>query len=324
MCSGNSNYFEVSPFIKVQAASIENLGHHVDFYLIKGKGIFGYIKNILPLKDKMESTPYDVVHAHYSLCAIVAFIAAVNIKYSIVIKSIRTRLSHQPSRKIQLISSLLGSDVNGSCLWRIIIRVFVQFFWTETIVKSPEMKSKLGVSKIHVLPNGIDIETFKELDKVECRKILGLSNDVKYILFAAAPERRVKNYQLAKSAFDLIRTPNSKLLTLGRVPHHLIPFYLNASDVLILTSLWEGSPNIIKEAMSCNCQIVSTDVGDVSWLFGNLTGLFLTTNIPKDIAAKIDIALNYEGNKDGRKRIVELGLDARTVASRLVKIYENV
>ena len=38
---------------------------------------------------------------------------------------------------------------------------------------------------------------------------------------------------------------------------------MNACDVALLTSIHEGSPQFIKEALACNRPIVSTDVGDV-------------------------------------------------------------
>jgi hypothetical protein len=42
-----------------------------------------------------------------------------------------------------------------------------------------------------------------------------------------------------------------------------VPQWLNASDVLLMTSLHEGSPTIVKEALACGLPTVSVDVGDV-------------------------------------------------------------
>ena len=46
-------------------------------------------------------------------------------------------------------------------------------------------------------------------------------------------------------------------------PNSDVPIWINASDVLLMTSLHEGSPTIVKEALACNLPVVSVDVGDV-------------------------------------------------------------
>jgi len=99
---------------------------------------------------------------------------------------------------------------------------------------------------------------------------------------------------------------------------------LNAADLLLSTSLWEGSPNIIKEAMACNCPIVSTDVGDVKWLLDGVEGCFITTNDPNDIANKIRKALDIKGKTKGREKLISLGLDSKNIAKKIVSVYEEV
>ena len=78
---------------------------------------------------------------------------------------------------------------------------------------------------------------------------------------------------------------------------------------MILTSFSEGSPQIIKESMACNCPIVSTDVGDVRDVIGETEGCYICSYDPKDVADKIKLALTYseeKGRTNGRKRIIEL------------------
>jgi glycosyltransferase involved in cell wall biosynthesis len=102
---------------------------------------------------------------------------------------------------------------------------------------------------------------------------------------------------------------------------------LNAADILLLTSFSEGSPQIVKEAMSCNCPIVSTYVGDVRWVIGDTKGCYITTFDPADVVEKIKLALKFSekiGRTKGRERIIELGLDSDTIAKKIIDVYYSV
>lgn len=319
--SGNIDHAEISTFTKVQAVSLEALGHIVDIYPIKGKGLQGYLKNLGPLGRQIRNNSYDIVHAHYSLSGIVAWLATLGMK---PLKTEPEKGTGVLSRKKPpVVVSLLGSDVNGKSVRRVYIRL-LSFFWASVIVKSDEMKEKLAVKRALVIPNGVNLNTFKPIQRHQCRSNLGLDQNTKYILFAADPGREVKNFPLAKAACSQLTTENYRLITLGDVPHAKIPLYINACDVLILTSLWEGSPNIVKEAMACNVPLVSTPVGDVKWLFGNLEGYYLADTTPEDVAAKLKQALEFSSRTSARARLIELGLDSETVAKRIVEVYEGV
>ena len=96
---------------------------------------------------------------------------------------------------------------------------------------------------------------------------------------------------------------------------------------MLLTSFSEGSPQIVKEAMACNLPVVSTNVGDVEWLFGNEPGHYLTSFEPEDVAEKLKLAFDFKekfGRTNGRQRIIELGLDSETIANKIVKIYRKI
>jgi len=91
-----------------------------------------------------------------------------------------------------------------------------------------------------------------------------------------------------------------------------------------LTSKWEGSPNIIKEAKACNIPIVCTDVGDVRWLLDGVDGCYITSQNPNDIADKLHRALSFNKRTTGREKLIQLGLDSTIIAQRIIEIYENV
>ena len=100
--------------------------------------------------------------------------------------------------------------------------------------------------------------------------------------------------------------------------------YLNATDVLLLTSKWEGSPNMIKEAMACNIPIVATEVGDIKYLFGDSEGYYYTNPFPDRLAEKNNYILDNELKPEGRQRIIDLKLDSESIPDKLIQLYQEV
>lgn len=304
--SGNKNN-QPSTVVKNQADSLIESGVDVDFYLIKGRGVSGYMKNIIPLMKKIRSGDYEVVHSHYSLTALISTLALFIIG----------RTPH--------VVSLMGSDAQRKGILKLLVKLFSRKYWSATIVKSEKMLLDSGIFKANIIPNGVEIKKI-----VQIQKKLGDLSQVKnkksefVVLFAADPSRESKNYFLAEQSMKNIQ---AKLRVIYNLPHKDILVELLMADVVLSTSLWEGSPNLIKETMACNRPIVATDVGDIRWLFGNQSGHFITSFEPSDVAAKIRKALDFAANKEstrGRDRILSLGLDSETVAKRIVQVYQSV
>jgi len=299
--SGNKG---ISPIVQAQGQSLQKVGVDLSYFGVKGKGLIGYLSNLPKLRSWIQKTNPQVVHAHYSFCGIVSALA-----------------TGKP-----VITSLMGSDVKSSGVWRIVIRFFVKYIWKATIVKSDDMKSSLGVytDRVHVIPNGVDLDVFKALDKFECRHKVGWDESKRIVLFAANPDRYEKNFELAKKSFLKADIPNAELKVVYNIKHEDIPYYLCASDVLISTSKWEGSPNIIKEAMACNIPVVSTDVGDVSNLSQGLDSMWICDADPQRLSKAIIKAMNFTGYVLSRDRIVKLGLDSVSVAENIQQLYHEV
>jgi len=305
--SSGNNKQGVGNVVKNQGDSLETHPEItlLSYYTIKGRGIRGYLSNVIPLYKHLKNNEYNIIHAHYSLSAL-------------VVTLVSTR---------KLIVSLMGSDVYAKGVYRFIIRLFSNFLWKATIVKSKEMQIKLMLPNAVTIPNGVDLSRFEYIEKTTAQLMTGFDKSKTNIVFLADPNRREKNVILAEHAIKLLEDSNTALHIIYDIPHKNIREFLYAADILILTSLWEGSPNIIKEAMACNCPIVSTDVGDVKWLFGNTEGCYLTSFDPEDVAEKIRSALEFaasKGRTNGRERMIELGLDADTVSQKLVMVYKNV
>ncbi len=309
--SGNKSRNPSKPGTVVynQGESLNKAGINVDYFLIQGKGLWGYFKNIKKLAIFAKKNRYILIHAHYSLSAFTATFAMLF------------------TRSIPLVVSLMGSDIQLKGLNRLMASFFSRFFWAKTIVKSKSLLENEWLQKSIIISNGIDISKIEAIEKrLKCTKISAEKQNTKQILFAADFRRESKNYKLAENAMDLINY-SANLKVLYNTSHEQILEEIFKSDVLLLTSLWEGSPNIIKEAMACNCPVVATDVGDIKWLFGDEPGHFITSFEPKDVAKKIEQALDFVkkyGRTNGKKRIIELELNAEKVAEKIIGVYKDV
>lgn len=287
--------------IRAQGETLVRAGHDLDYFFIAGGGVGGYIKALSELRTLLRRKSYDVIHAHYLWCGIVASFAS----------------GKKP------VVSLMGSDILEFKLLRQISKWFIRHRWGQTIVKSDEMKKLIGISSVHVVPNGVDLSKFNPQDRELARAELGWTGEA-YVLFGANPARPEKNFPLAEQAVVSSGIRGVQLIPLKSVPHAMIGQYLNASDLLLLTSLHEGSPNIIKEAMACDCPVVSTDVGDVKWLLGEMEGTYVAGFDAKELGARINEAHRFRRQArftKGRQRLITLTLDAGSVVEKLTDIY---
>jgi len=66
-------------------------------------------------------------------------------------------------------------------------------------------------------------------------------------------------------------------------PHSDMPAVYNALDILCLSSITEGFPNVLGEAMSCGVPCITTDVGDAAHEVGD-TGLVVPKSNPEALA----------------------------------------
>lgn len=123
----------------------------------------------------------------------------------------------------------------------------------------------------------------------------------------------------------IARSPARDRLTwLGRVPHDQVPQLLAEHGILLLTSRYEASPTVVKEALKAMRPVVSTDVGDVAdWLDEGLSG-FLRDPDPKALADAIEAAARLIHNGDYRQGSRVDRLDEDSIMSEVVHLYRRL
>lgn len=196
------------------------------------------------------------------------------------------------------------------------------------IVKSAALKrvlpSNIDDSKVWILPNGVDLDRFRPDDRARCRQMVGFDPARFHVLFPNGKGDPRKRLDLAVAAVDVLRGRNidATLDVLPRVPHDQVPVWLNAADVIIVTSVHEGSPNIVKEALACERPVVSVPVGDVPERLAGIEGCYIADATPDALADRLFQAYCGERRVASRDRIQSLSL--RNVSQMLIGIYDAV
>jgi len=317
VCSGNSpneQQFNIKvhqAFIYEQVESLKLLNVEFDFFLVTGSGIIGYLKNYPSLLKKIKSFDPDFIHAHYGFSGLLACL----------------------QRKIKVITTYHGSDINPlskvghARVKHINIFSFLalKLSYYNIFVSDELLQISAQKTNCSVIPCGVSLNIFFEQTKEESRKKMHLMPNKKYVLFASSFDVPVKNYPLSKNAIDLVK--DCELIEMKGFNRNEVALLMNACDVLMVTSRNESGPLVVKEAMACNCPIVSTDVGDVRHVIGDTEGCYIADFDPTDVAEKIKLALQFSktrGRTNGRPRIIELGLDDENIATKIIKVYEKV
>lgn len=286
--------------IDFQRVSLEKEGVEIENFHITDGGIKGYLKSIKSLKEILRKKHYDVIHAHYVFSGFIAKLASKN----------------------PVVCSLMGSDVfQQSFKIQALTKYFYQKRWNATIVKSTEMLQLFPKAKL--IPNGVDFRNFKSIDKKIALQKGGFSTEKQNVIFVAQDtSSAVKNLALAQKSIHLLNDDSIELNLISGKSFKELPYYFNAADLLVLTSISEGSPNVIKEAMACNLPIVSTNVGDVKQVLKNTKGTYICSFNPEDVAEKIKLALDFGERTSGREKISHLS--SEVIAKQIISLYKSV
>ena len=301
-------------FVKRQAEFLQAAGVLVDVFHFRGRrNPWNYLSAWWRLRRRLARGCYDLVHAQFGPSGTITF-----------------------PKRLPLVLTLRGSDLLGEIgdggrytrVGRLLQRVSraVAGQADAVIVVSEHMKAELpaGVAA-HVIPSGIDFTQFRPIPRDEARRRLALPLDRHLVLFAGSPEWPRKRYALARQAVDLLgHTLPADLIVAWGVPHDDMPYFMSACDALVFTSMQEGSPNVVKEALACNLPVVSVAVGDVADRLRAVAGCELCADErPETIAAALERVLRRGGRAGGGRAAVQ-ELDERVLTQRVIDIYRSI
>ncbi len=303
VCSGNMPDFSFpihQAFIYDQSEAVSRFFPSVSYttFFVKGKGLKGYCKNIPLLKKKIKEYQPDIIHAHGGHIGIICGL----------------------QRKVPVVVSFHGSDIN--LLKNRLISFISTFLCHKAIYVSKQLKGKMPLSliKSFIIPCGVNFDKFYPVDKQKAKKELNFPADENYILFSSHFNNKIKNFPLAQNS--LSRLKPVKIEEIKNRSREEVNLLMNGAELLLLTSFSEGSPNVIKEAMACNCPIVAVNVGDIADIIKDTPGCYLTSFDPADVAKKIKLALKFGKRTNGREKIQHL--DNKIIAEKIVNVYKEV
>ena len=300
------------PFITRQVEFLKRAGVDVDVFHFKGaKRLTNYISAWRRLRTHANGKHYDLVHAQWGQSAALA-----------MPKSLPLVITFRGND----LEGIVGKDGKITFLGRIqrSVSKMMARFADEVIVVSDSLATHLKRTDFHVIPSGLDLEMFRPMPVAEARSFLGLPPDKKLILFAASTiDNPRKRYWLAKEAVDLLsKKMEAELIVANNVPHTSIPYYMNACNALLLTSVHEGSPNVVKEAIACNLPVVALNVGDVEKRIRGIEGCFVSERpTAQALAADLEKVFLRQQRINGRDSVVEL--HESKIASKVIEVYRT-
>jgi glycosyltransferase involved in cell wall biosynthesis len=240
-------------------------------------------------------------------------------------------LAAKAARVCAVVSSIRSESLGHA--YRDLLCRFCGGFGHINIVNSARAARSLVARKIvrparyYVVPNGIDVVTDIRNVAWMSRQTLQIPPEA-FVWFAAGWLYPEKDYPTLLRAFATLRE-SAYLLIAGRGPldgalrrtcaelgiearvsflglRDDVPNLLSACDAFVSSSVREGMPNAIMEAMAARKPVVATDVGGVGELIrDNVTGFLVPPKRPCELATAMRRVMSMTA--DARRQLGEVG-----------------
>ena len=205
--------------------------------------------------------------------------------------------------------------------------------------------------KVTVIPNGVDLNLFIIMEKMEVKTKLGIPTD-RPVFLTVGSQDEVKGTKYLIEAFsrvlERIQSPSPILICIGegplrprlvsqandlcitdsvsfieKRPHNEIPLWMNAADVFCLPSLREGHPNVVMEALACGIPVVASNVGSIPNIISPSNGNIFNVNAPESLSRKLMFCLDHRWDRIRiRNSVAEYNWD--DCANRYYQTYSSI
>ncbi|HEY2789718.1 MAG TPA: glycosyltransferase [Gaiellales bacterium] len=290
-------------FVRDQVDDMRRLGAEVTVLAFDGRGHRSrYAGAARQLHRALRRERFDVVHAHYGLSGAVA----------------ATQLA------VPVVTTFHGSD--ASVPWQRRVSWLVARR-TQPIAVAPVIAANLGIRDAPVIPCAVDLELFAPVNLAEARRTLGWPQDGPCVLFPAARNDRAKVANKRVDVFDAMlerlrrSVPGAFAASLDGLPRAHVALAMGAADAVVLTSLWEGAPVVVKEALACRTPVVSVDVGDVAVVVAGLPGCAIAPRDPDRLAQAVQGAIG--AGRHARLREAMHAYGRGPIAERVLGVYRR-
>jgi len=296
------------------AGALRALGHRVEFVeLGAGRGPWGYMRARARVAKAIRDVAPDVIHVHYGSAGLAV-----------------------PRTTVPIVTTFVGDDLNGTpnrsgrTTWKSRVEVLLSHYaaWRSRrcITVSASLRSRLRSAALRaktvVIRDAVDPAVFRPLPRAAARERLGLPPDAVLIIFPHDTTQPTKRLWLAEAAVAELRRrlPAAALWVVnGKEPDEM-PWYYAAADAMIVTSLREGGPSSVKEALACGIPVVSVAVGDTELFREAANGVWVAAARPGDLAAALGDVLKTPRE---RRTLLPPGLELGEAARAVVAVYRE-
>ena len=289
-------------WVRDQVEEIRRLGVEVDVFSFP-PGASHYVPATLRLRRLLRRERFDLVHVHYGLTAWCALLGGAR---PLVVTFHGTDVRHP-----------LVGPLSRRLAWRADLVAAVSRALFEPEGGRPGLPPVPGAA---VLPCGPDLGRFRPIPRAEARLELGLDPAGRYLLFPANPDRPEKR---ADRAAEVAAAAGAELLTGGSIDPDRMPLWVNAANVVLVTSDYEGFGMTCVEALACDVPVLSTPVGIAPFALAGVSG---TLCAPFDAGSWSDAARAHLALPDPRVDGVAraASLSATRMAQRTIEAYRAV